>query len=152
MHFAARDRQTAQRARVVLLRFQYMEHALAHGRHRADVSDLLSFDRFQHFLGVETFMQDHRAAEIDDAESERAAGVEVDRRRQYRLIVRAEAFLDSVVDAVENESPLCRQAAFGKAGGSRRQHHDKWIAFLGVHIRLIRALTVKQTAVTEIGR
>ena len=44
MHFAAGDRQTAQRARVVLLSFQYMEHALAHGRHGADIGHLFALD------------------------------------------------------------------------------------------------------------
>src|ERR687896_2231635 len=122
MHFTASDRQTAQRVRVVLLRFQYKEHALAHRRHRADVSDLLSFDRFQHFLGVETFMQDHRATEIDDAESERSASVEVDRRRKKSFIMRAETLFNGVVDTVKNKGPVRRQTTFGKSGGSGCEH------------------------------
>ena len=60
--------------------FEHVQHALAHHRHRADVCDLLPFDRLEDFLGVEFFMQDHRAAEINDPERERSSGIEINRR------------------------------------------------------------------------
>ena len=116
--------------------------------HRADISGFFLLDGFQHFLGVESFMQNHGPAEIDDAEGERASGVEVDRRRQDRPIVRAESFFNRVVDAVKDKSPLRRQAAFGKAGGSRREQDGERIVFVDKHAGLVRALAVEQTAIS----
>jgi hypothetical protein len=81
MNLAPRNRQTAQRAGIVFLGFLDMQHTLAHGRHRADISRFVALHGAQNFLRVEALVQDHRAAEIDNAEGERTPGVEVDRRR-----------------------------------------------------------------------
>ena len=70
MDLAAGNRQAAQRARVIFLEFQHVQHAFAHDGNRADISHFFLFDGFQHFLGVESFMENHRSAEIDDAEGE----------------------------------------------------------------------------------
>ncbi len=150
MHLAAGDGQTAQGAGIVPGRLQNVQHALAHGRHGADVGDLVSFDGLEHFLGVEPLVQDHRPAEVDNSQCKRSSGVEINRRRQNRRIVRAKAFLDRVIDAVKDESPLGREAALGKPRRSRREQDREWIVFVDGHRGLIGALAVEQPAVTQV--
>ncbi len=95
-------------------------------------------------------MQDHRPAEVDNSQCKRSSGVEINRRRQNRRIVRAKAFLDRVIDAVKDESPLGREAALGKTRRCRREQDREWIVFVDGHRGLIGALDVEQPAVTQV--
>src|SRR5215471_9492769 len=96
-------------------------------------------------------MYNHCAAEIDHTQRKRTSGIEIKRRGQHRFIVNPESFLDSVVDAVKNKSPMSRQTSFWKTCCARGQHDDEWIIFAHWYRRLAGALTGKQSTETDVG-
>ena len=129
MHLAAGDRQTAQRAGVVFFRFQNVQHALAHHRHRADVGYLVTLDGPEHFLGIEALVQNHRPAVVNNAQGKRPAGVEINRRGENRLVVGTEPLFDGVIDAMKDKGPLGCQATFGETRRTRSKQNCKRIVF-----------------------
>src|SRR5688572_27379860 len=148
MNLTTGNRQTTQRTGVVLLRLEHAQHALAHRRHGADVSNFFTLYRLENILSVEAFVQYHCSAEIDGSQCERTAGVEINRRRENRLVVDAEAFFDGVVDTVKNEAPLRRETAFRKPCGAGCEQNRKRVVLVNFDCGFVATLARQQTAVT----
>ena len=66
--------------------------------------------------------------------------------------MRAQAFLDGVIDTVKDESPLRRQTALGKSRRPRREQDRERIVFVDLNVRLLCAVPIEKTAVTQIRR
>src|SRR5215510_15776707 len=64
--FAARDGEATERARIVVLNPGNLQHALAHRRDRAHISDLLALDGLEDLLRIEALVEKHGSAVVND--------------------------------------------------------------------------------------
>src|SRR5215475_863980 len=115
MNFAASDGEASKRAGIIVFNPLNLQHALAHGRHRAHISDLLALDGLEDLLRIEPLVKKHGSPIINNAQGKRAASVKIYRRSQKRPVVDSKPFLDSVIDAMKDKGSMCRQASLGKA-------------------------------------
>ncbi len=112
------------------------QQPLAKRRHQNRVGDLFVFEDVDESILVELIEQEKRAAEVEQAHRRAAPGVEVQRQRQKTPFPIVESLADRVVDRAQRVGFMVDDATFGKAGGSRRDHHDERIFAVDVDHRL----------------